>query len=312
MIILKILSAIRYPLSALLCFGFLSGCQRSEPLYQETQVMMGTFVEVKSDNKSALNTAFNEIRRVENLLSKYKSGSDIYRLNESGSLRARPETIEIINKSKEFWLASGGMFDITVGPLMDIWGFTEHSHRQPPEQEILDTLNKVGFEKININSVDNLVEFKVSGMKIDLGAIAKGYAVDCAVNKVKQAGVKNCLVNAGGEIYCLGNNAGKPWVVGVQSPDKKGICEKLEFENKAVATSGVYEQFFEKKGKKYTHFMNPKTGWPVDSPAVSVTIIADDCLTADALATVISLLGKEKGIRLLAEKYPAVKAEIIE
>ncbi|MFH1440799.1 MAG: FAD:protein FMN transferase [Candidatus Omnitrophota bacterium] len=292
-------------------FSFLTGCQKKNQLYQETQILMGTFVEVKSDNESALNTAFNEIKRVENLLSKYKPESEICRLNEAGSLKVSLETIGIINKAKEFWLASGGLFDITVGPLIDIWGFTEYLYKQPPEQEILDTLNKVGFEKISINSVDNLVEFKVPGMKIDLGAIAKGYAVDCAINKVKEIGVENCLINAGGDIYCLGNNYGSSWVVGIQSPDKKGICEKLELENKAVATSGVYEQSFNKGGRKYAHFLNPKTGWPVDSPVVSVTIIADDCVTADALATVISLLGKEKGA-ILIKNYPDVQAEVIE
>ncbi len=296
----------------ILSFGFLSGCQRGEPLYQETQVMMGAFVEVKSDNKSALNIAFDEIKRVENMLSKYKPDSEIYRLNAAGSLKVSPETIGIINKAKEFWLASAGMFDITVGPLMDIWGFTEHSYRQPSEQEILDTLNKIGFEKININSVDNLVEFKVPGMKIDLGGIAAGYAVDSAIDKIKKAGIKNCLINAGGDIYCLGANTGRPWFVGIQSPDKKKIFKKLELKDKAVTTSGGYEQFFEKDGRKYTHFMNPKTGWPVDLPVVSVTVIAPDCLSADALATVISLLGKEKGSSLLAEKYPQAKAEIIE
>lgn len=296
----------------ILPFTLLIGCQKENHLYHETRVMMGTFVEVQSDNKDALGIAFNEIKRIESLLSKYSPGSDIYRLNETGSLKASTETMEVISKAKEFWAASGGMFDITVGPLMDIWGFREYSYKQPKQQEILAALNKVGFEKISINRVNNLVEFKIPGMKIDLGAIAAGYAVDSAIAKVKQAGIKNCLINAGGDIYCLGANKGRPWFVGIQSPGKKTIFKKLRLKDKAVTTSAGYERFLEKDGRKYTHFMNPQTGYPLDFLVPSVTVIADDCLTADVLATVIVLLGKEKGSRLLAEKYPGVKAEIIE
>jgi thiamine biosynthesis lipoprotein len=156
-----------------------------------------------------------------------------------------------------------------------------------------------------------VVKFRILGMKIDLGAIAKGYTVDCAVRKLRESGIKNCLVNAGGQIYCLGDKFGRPWRIAIRNPRKSGLWDYLELRNKAVSTSGDYEQYFTKGNKRYSHILNPKTGYPVDSGIISATVIADDGLTADALSTSIFVLGKEKG-RELAQNFTDAKVEIIE
>lgn len=292
-----------------LSFTLLCGCNR--PLYRQTQVMMGTFVEVISPDERAANITFAEIQRIENILSKYKADSEVSKLNKDGRINASPELFYVIKKSIDFWQASFGAFDITVGPLVDLWGFTDKKFRKPQEAEIKKTLEVIGLNKIVLNFNNNVVKFMLLGMKIDLGAIAKGYAVDCAVKKLKEAGIKSCLVNAGGQIYCLGTKSGKPWKIAVRNPRGKDFQEILELQDKAVATSGDYEQYFIKNKKRYSHILNPKTGYPANSGVVSVTVIAGDGLTADALATAIFVLGKNKGLEL-ARKFPEVKVKIIE
>jgi len=149
-------------------------------------------------------------------------------------------------------------------------------------------------------------------MKIDLGGIAKGYAVDKAVKKLLAENINSCLINAGGQVFCLGDKFGRPWRVMIKNPHSQSQRGYLiEVKNMAVATSGDYEQFFLKDNKRYCHIINPKTGYPIQNNIVSVTVIAHDGLTADALATSIFVLGKEKGEEL-AKKFPDVKLKIIE
>jgi len=301
-----LLSTIYYLLSTGLC-----GCQ-DKALYKDTQVLMGTFVEVISPDENAKDIVFAEIKRIEDLLSKYKPDSEISKLNKLGQLKVSPDTLFIIKKAKSFWQLSDGAFDITVGPLLDLWGFTDKKFYLPSKLEIEGILKFVGSDKLLLQEDDNMVKFKISGMKIDLGAIAKGYAVDCAVKKIKEKGIKSCLINAGGQIFCLGDKFGKPWHIAVQNPrDKNDILTYLDLKDKAVATSGDYEQYFFKDNHRYCHIFNPKTGYPVETDFISVTVVAADGLTADALATAIFVLGKEKG-EVLAKKFPDVKVKIIE
>lgn len=288
----------------------LTGCQ-NQALYKNNQVMMGTFVEVTSPQEEAAPIVFNEMKRIESLLSKYDPASQIYQLNQSGKLKVSNEAFYIIKKSVEFFNQSGGAFDITVAPLVDLWGFTKKNYKVPEDKKIKKTLAYVGSDKIILHQNDNVVEFKLSGMRVDLGGIAKGYAVDCAVNKLKAAGIKDCLINAGGQIYCLGNKSGEPWKVAIRDPRADNFLGYLRLENRAVATSGDYQQYFFNDNKRYAHILDPKTGYPASSGITSVTVIAPDGLTADALSTAIFVLGKEKG-EALAKKYPGVEVKIIE
>jgi thiamine biosynthesis lipoprotein len=263
-------------------------------------MMMGTVVEVISPDRRAADIAFREIKRIENLLSYYRDDSEVSRLNKQGRLEVSPETLFVIKKAGEFWQVTQGAFDVTVAALLELWGFSGGNYRVPDDIKIKETLELIGFDKVRISG--NIIEFKTEGMKIGLGAIAKGYAVDCAARKLKLAGIKSALINAGGDIYCLGDKGGLPWRVAIKAGQEAGIAGYLELKDKAVATSGNYEQYFSVGDTRYCHILDPRTGKPADTDIVSVTVIGDDCLTADALATSIFVLGKEKS-RELAERF---------
>ena len=284
--------------------------KKTDTLHHQEELIMGTFVEVISPDAQAPKIVFDELKRIEKLLSKYKPESEVSKLNKTGFLKASPETFYIIKKAKEFWQASGGAFDVTIGPLMDLWGFTNKQYTVPNLAKIRDTLRLVGSDKIILQDFDNVIQFKLSGMKIDLGGIAKGYALDCAVKKLKAAGIKDCLINAGGQVYCLGSRFSKPWKVGIINSRLKNLTEYLELKNKSAATSGDDQQYFVKDKKRYAHILNPKTGYPARSGVSSVSVIADDGLTADALATAIFVLGKDKGEKL-AKQFSGVEVRTI-
>jgi thiamine biosynthesis lipoprotein len=273
--------------------------------------MMGTFVEVVSPDRRAARIVFDELVRIENLLSKYKPQSEISRLNQAGKIEASGDTAYVLRKAKEFWLISNGAFDITVGPLMDLWGFTDKNYRVPGDEEIRAVAPLIGMDKIIFHENRNMVELKTSGMKIDLGAIAKGYAVDCAAARLKEKKVRSCLINAGGDIFCLGDKFGKPWKVAIQDPREDNFLNYIELKDRAVATSGDYRQYFIKNKKRYSHIFNLKTGYPAETGVVSATVVAPDCLTADALATTIFVLGKAKGLELV-KKFADVQAKVID
>ncbi len=293
-----------------LSLTFLFGCQ-DKTLHKDSRLMMGTFVEVTSPDKLAKNIVFQELTRVENLLSKYKPGSEISRLNRQGKLAVSPETFYILKKSQELWKLSDGAFDITVSGLVDLWGFTDKKYKVPEESEIKAALKFVGSQKIIFNDEKNVVEFIASGVKVDLGAIAKGYALDCALKKLKENNITSCLINIGGQIYCLGDRFGKPWKIAIQSPRGKDFVDFLELKDAGVATSGDYEQYFVKDNARYSHILNPKTGYPANSGIISATVITNNNLAADALSTAIFVLGKEKGMELI-KKFPGTKVKIID
>ncbi len=289
------------------------GCKNR--VFKETRVMMGTYVQVTSSDWRAAPIVFDEIKRIEDLLSKYKDKSEISRLNRIGKSSVSVDTMYIMRKAKQLWLVTSGAFDPTVGPLLDLWGFTDKKYRFPSDGEIAETMKKVGMDKVEIDDDKNMIVLTVPGLKLDLGGIAKGYAVDCAVARLRQAHVRSCLINAGGDIYCLGKKPdGSMWSVALQDPRRERYAVKAEFfelSNKAIVTSGDYVQFFTKDNKRYPHIFNPKTGYPASEGVASVTVIAPDCLTADALATSFFVLGKDKGRELL-KKFPLVEAKIIE
>jgi thiamine biosynthesis lipoprotein len=272
-------------------------------LYSANRLLMGTFWEVTSTHKEAGEIVFSEAKRIENLLSKYIKESEISRLNRAGKLKVSPDTFYIIKKSKEFWQQSNGAFDITAAVLVELWGFNNHEYRIPDQASIKRSLKLVGSDKIILHEKDNVVEFKLSGMKIDLGGIAKGFALDCAVARLKENKIDNCLINAGGQVYALGTRPEGKWRVAVLKPRKHEFSKIIELNNRSISTSGDYEQFFLKDGKRYCHIINPKTGYPVDSGIFSVTVIDNSALTADALSTAAFILGKEE-VEMLKKKFP--------
>ncbi len=296
--------------AALVCAA--SGC-RVRPLYRNTQVLMGTFIEVISPDARAHTIVFSEIKRIEKLLSKYDPESEISRLNADGALKVSPETYLILQRSRELWMLSNGAFDVTVGPLLDIWGFTAREPSVPEPSEIAKTLSRIGMDKIIFNPRDNMVKFSVPGVKIDLGGIGKGFALDCAIKKLKAEGITSCLINAGGQIACLGKRYGKPWRIAVKDPrpaENNPAAAVLELSDGSLSTSGDYEQYFKRRGRRYSHIIDPKTGTPSQSRVTAVTIKANDGATADALSTAVFVLGEEKG-RELIKRVPGAEIKKI-
>ena len=273
---------------------------KTKRLYRNNRLLMGTFWEVTSPNKEASAIVFSEANRIEQLLSKYIQSSEVSQLNRLGKLKVSADTFYIIKKSQEFCRLTQGAFDITVAPLVDLWGFSNQEFQVPSENKIQAVLELVGSDKIILHENDNVVEFKIPGMKIDLGGIAKGFALDCAVKKLKENNIDSCLINAGGQVYALGDKFGQAWIIAIAGTGKSKIAGKLALRNKSASTSGDYQQYFLIGNKRYCHIFNPKTGYPAESGISSVTVIADNGLDADALSTSVFVLGKEKAKELAA------------
>jgi len=268
----------------------------------ETRNYMDTFVTISVDstlfNKKnvdkAIDKAFSEIERIEHVLSFYDEDSIIYALNTKGYLTKEeitPELEYLIKKSVYYSEVSGGAFDVTIHPILNLWKeglWTEDSERQ--NRVIKDELSRIGYKKILID--DNGIF--LDGVKIDLGGIAKGYAADRALNIIQDEGFDTVLINIGGDMVA-GDGV---WKIVLSDPDDlDNYITSFNISNKAVATSGNYERYFD-PSKKIHHIIDPRTGYPA-SECISVTIIADKGIDADALATSVFVLGPEEGLNLV-------------
>jgi FAD:protein FMN transferase len=257
--------------------------------------------------KKHADEAFAEVKRVENLMSLWNKDSEICRLNSSKTgewTTLDKATFEIIEKAIRISKITEGAFDITVNPLVNLWGFGSKSkdeHKIPPDDKISDALEKVGYKKINLDGEKSAVSFAQDGVTIDLGGIAQGYGSDVAINALKKSGVSQAMVELGGEVRVLGRNKdGKKWRVGIRHPLKEDeLLGVLELEDESVSTSGDYQSYFVVDGIRYSHIIDPKTGKPTTSGIASVTIVGKECADADALATGFMVLPFEKGCQLL-------------
>jgi thiamine biosynthesis lipoprotein len=280
---------------------------------------MGTVLEITlvgnsevKTNKAALR-AFQEIKRIETLMSPWLDSSDVTRINRSGGINwvhISRETIEVIKKAKEISELSEGGFDITVGPLIELWRKAREKKIPPSEEEVKLKLDLVNFKNIEIDQ-GGKVFLKKKGMAIDLGGIAKGYGVDRAFDVLRSLGYKNLIVNAGGDLRAGGSKNNQPWSIGIQSPrESQKILKRISISDMAMATSGDYEKFFIYEGKRYHHIFDPRDGFPAEG-CQSVTIVTKDCVTADALATAVFVLGPEKGYSL-CQKIDGVQCLIVD
>jgi thiamine biosynthesis lipoprotein len=294
----------------------ITSCSPKAIRYEETKFLMGTEVNiiVVGSNREAIRSAaragFREISRIEDIMSVYKLDSELCSLNKTGEQEVGEELLCVINKACCASVLSDGAFDITCKPLIDLWHNARKTNEIPDTQSIQDALSIVGYKNISIKN--NNVKFNKAGMKIDLGALAKGYAVDMAMDIIKNYDINGALIDAGGDLRAIGKREdGKLWEIGIKHPrEKNRIIGLINLENSAVATSGDYERFFMLNGKKYSHIIDPKTGYPVDNQIVSVSVLSSDCLTCDSLATVLTVLGEKRGIELI-EKLKGVEALII-
>jgi thiamine biosynthesis lipoprotein len=280
---------------------------------------MGTVIEItligdneEEANKAALQ-AFQEVKRIEQLMSPKIESGDVFRINQScgkKGVKVSKETLEVIKRAQEISELSEGRFDITVASLTELWRKAREKRIPPSEQEVKEKLGLVNFKNIEMDQ-EGKVFLKKKDMAIDLGGIAKGYAADRAFELLKSLGYKNLIVNAGGDLRVGGLKNNQPWSIGIQNPrESKKILARISVSDTAIATSGDYEKYFIYQGKRYHHISNPKDGFPTEGNQ-SVTIIAKDCITADGLATAFFVLGAEKGYSL-CQKLEGVKCLIVD
>ncbi len=278
----------------------------SDQLFKFHQALMGTIVEItfiaedQEEAEKAALRAFQEIRRIEYLMSPWIESSDVYRVNQSSGrkwVNVSPETLYVIKKSIEISHQSNGSFDITIGPLIGLWQKAREKGQPPSEEDLKKGLELVGYRNILIHPEGKIL-LKKEGMSIDLGGIAKGYAVDKAFEVLKRLGFNNLIVNAGGDLKVGGKKFEKPWTIGIQDPrDPEKSIAKISLTEGTIATSGDYEKYFMYQGKRYHHILNPKNGRPAEG-CQSVSVISNEAIFADAMATTIFVLGPEKGYSL--------------
>lgn len=276
---------------------------------------MGTLVEIsvhhpdKALAQSAIGQAFDEISRIENLMSGHKPDSEVSRLNKNAGgefIDVSPDLLKVINAGIHWGAHSKGVLDVALGPVVQLWNFDGAVSAPPSTEKLEEALTRTGFQNIEIN--EGKIRLTQPGMALELGSIAKGYAVDQAVKVLREHGVQNGLVNAGGDLRAFGTKDGKhPWVVGIQHPRKpQEILATLPIRDGAIATSGDYQRYFMKDGVRYHHILDPETGLPARGVR-SFSVTASSAMEADALATAAFVMGIEKGMDFL-KSTPGVGA----
>jgi thiamine biosynthesis lipoprotein len=258
--------------------------------------------------RQAVNAAFDEVDRVDRLMSHYKPDSPLSRLNRAAarqSVKVEPELFDFIVECLRYSTASEGAFDITVGPLMKAWGFFAGEGRFPAPDELAAARRAVGHQHVIVNADERTIYFDRTGVELDLGGIAKGYAVDRAAVILKQRGIASALISAGGStIYGMGappNQDG--WEVEIQDPmEHAKIAATVRLKDRALSVSGGYEKFFEHEGVRYSHVMDPRSGRPVEG-VLSVAVVSESGLAGDALDNVFYVQGVEWSRRSW-QKFP--------
>lgn len=228
--------------------------------------------------------------------------STISKINNSKEHLLNDVFIDLVEKSLAIGQQTNGAFDITIAPLVAYWGFGREEFDSVDSVIIDSLLSLVGFQKIGLRN-DTLLKSNEQ-IQLNFNAIAKGYIVDRVADFMKECGFNHFIVDIGGEMVCIGTKNGKPWQVGIQTPteDRNGAFEAMctfPLTDKAVATSGSYRNYIEEKGERYTHIINPLTGYPQKNSLLSVTVIADECATADALATAFMVMEMESSLLFL-------------
>lgn len=291
------------------------------------RVVMGTFARVvviagsERVAQACVDAAVEQQRRIDTLMSYHNPESQLSQVNRlayAEPVAVSPETFEVLRRAVEFSKLSNGAFDVTVGPLGDLWQAAAQADENPTEQALAEARAKVGYEKLLLDEQARTVRFAVEGMKVDLGGIAKGAAIDASIEAMKSRGALGGMVDIGGDVRCFGQppRGQESWRIGLQNPnvapdelDATAPLLVLDVSDQAVTTSGDYRRFTMVKGQKQSHIMDAVSGKGADK-LVSVTIIAQDATSADALATAVSVLGLEKGLALI-EQVPATEAILI-
>lgn len=295
------------------CVLLFSGCGTPKEVLLSGQTMGTTYhitlVGAHLNPKDLKAKIDKRLEDINQSMSTYRKSSEISRFNnfrKAGKKFAVSDDFrQVMTVAKTIYELSEGAWDGTVKPLIDLWGFgsTTNKYRIPDKAEIQTLFADIGFNHIEIAAKGNLIK-RLATVSVDLASIAKGYAVDQIAALIRKNGINDFLVEIGGEVFAGGvRKDGKPWRIGINRPKKNApvdqVYKVVKLQNKSFATSGDYRIFFEKDGRRFSHIIDPRNGYPVTSGVVSASIVADNCTFADGLATAMVVLGAEKGLDLV-------------
>jgi thiamine biosynthesis lipoprotein len=290
---------------------------RAEWFYRE-EAIMGTRVAVELWSEDAdlatraMDAVIAEMRRTDELMSTYKPESQLSAVNAHAferPVRVDPEIVEVVSRALDFSRLSDGAFDITYASVGYLYDY--RAHQRPSAEQVAAALPGIDYRQVQVDRGANTIRFLRQGVRIDLGGIGKGHAVDRSIDTLRKLGIEHAMVNAGGDTRLLGDRRGKPWIVGVRDPRNEGkMVTRLPLENEAISTSGDYERYFEEDGVRYHHILVPGTG-DVARAVRSATVIGPDATLTDGLSTTVFVLGVERGMELVS-RLPDVEAVIVD
>ncbi|MCB2294444.1 FAD:protein FMN transferase [Clostridium algoriphilum] len=271
---------------------------------------LGTYNQLKVHGKNAnkaVEQSIKKIREIDNKMSVFKEFSEISKINKNAGKDPQTvskDTFYVIKKAIEYCSISKGSFDITIRPIVGLWGIGKVGQKIPGINEIKEKLKFVNYKDIVIDKDNSSIFLKNKNQEVDVGGIAKGYAADEVKNIILKNGVKSALINLGGNILVIGTKEdGTPWSVGIQDPIKaRGeFALTISVVNKSVVTSGNYERYFEQDGKRFHHIINPGTGYPSEGDIISATIISNNSIDGDGLSTGVYIMGIHEAVKLIEE-----------
>ncbi len=304
------------PVAALLSAAFFLGSSCAQPVPARTEFVLGTVCTVnlfEKGTEKVYQEIFSRLFELESILSANRDDTNLAEINSKAGLSAvkgASETLIILKEALIFSEKTGGAFDPTVGPLVKAWNIGTDFAAVPDPAVLSQALSLIDYKKVILDEKEGTVFLTEKGMKLDLGAIAKGYAADEIVRIVTEHKIRRAIIDLGGNVYAFGEKSpGKSWTIGVRDPENNtgDSILSLPVANKSVVTSGVYERFFEQDGIKYHHILDTETGYPVQNDLLSVTIITGKSMQADALSTSVFALGAKKG-KALVESLPDTDA----
>ncbi|WP_370280027.1 FAD:protein FMN transferase [Pontibacterium sp.] len=305
------LKLVKWPAALLLAIFVITGCQQSREEIRAVQgLTMGTSYSVKWVSKDAdtqkVHAAIEAVLKdINQSMSTYIDTSELSRLNQSSSTDWQPLSsalYDVLRLSTDLSEQTEGAFDVTVGPLVNLWGFGPEGRvvTAPSGDKIEAERIRVGFEKIALNATDQQIKKSVAELYIDLSAVAKGYAVDRVASLLEEHGHVRYLVEVGGELRAKGlKPGGKHWRIAIETPDAatRSVQKIINVKDVAIATSGDYRNYFEENGVRFSHTIDPSSGKPINHRLASVTVLASSCAEADALATAFMVMGTERGYK---------------
>ncbi|MCR4425234.1 MAG: FAD:protein FMN transferase [Firmicutes bacterium] len=281
---------------------------------------MGTIMTHRAFGEHAeesLHAIRREATRLESLMSRFVPGSEISAINRSAGIsceRLSADTYEVLSHAAEFSSVCQGLFDVTIGPLVDLWSIGRGASSPPEDSKIRRVLSLVGYTDLVLDPNERAAGLRRAGQSIDLGGIGKGYAGDRFVQVFRDHDVTSAFANIGGNVVALGTRPdGTDWRIGIQHPRQEGsLIGLVSVADKAVVTSGDYQRYFiDRHGRRRHHILDPSTGYPADSGLVSATIVADSSVIADALSTAVFVAGMNRGLGFI-RRFPRAEAVLVD